>query len=116
MVKIGPKKPRGKPFAKGEDERRVIPMPTGGRTATFTREMKTFLLTAAENVGNRLVALSNARLDFVAPFEQRRFSLRFLVGGEVSSLSFSTMARQRLSARVQWTSIASASTGSMLRQ
>jgi hypothetical protein len=59
---------------------------------------------------------NNLAGDFVAPFEQRRFSLRFLVGGEVSSLSFSTMARQRLSARVQWTSIASASTGSLLRQ
>jgi hypothetical protein len=59
---------------------------------------------------------NNLAADFVAPFEQGRYSLRFFVGGEMSSLSFSTMARQRLSARVQWTSIASASTGSLLRQ
>src|ERR1044072_2064677 len=34
--------------------------------------------------------------------------------GGISSLSFSTIARPRLSARVRWTSIASASTDSLL--
>jgi len=61
MTKSGIKKPRGKAFVKGEDSRRVV-QNAGGKTATFTREMKACLLTAAENAGNRLVALSNARL------------------------------------------------------
>jgi hypothetical protein len=35
---------------------------SGQQTNTFTREMKQCLLDAAENVGNRLVAISNAKL------------------------------------------------------
>jgi hypothetical protein len=61
MTKAGNKKPRGKPFVRGEDPRRVHGA-VGGRTTAFNREMKQCLLDAAENVGNRLVAISNAKL------------------------------------------------------
>jgi hypothetical protein len=61
MTKPGLKKPRGKPFEKGDDPRRAQLVP-GGRTHAFTREMKDCLKTAAENVGNRLVAIANAKL------------------------------------------------------
>jgi hypothetical protein len=59
MTKPGVKKPRGKPFEKGDDPRRGQGVP-GGKTAAFTGEMKNCL--QAENVGNRLVAISNAKL------------------------------------------------------
>jgi len=58
-------KPRGKPFVKGEDSRRVIPNPAvrqERQANEFTREMKACLLGAAEDAGNRMVAISNARL------------------------------------------------------
>jgi hypothetical protein len=61
MTKPGLKKPRGKPFVKGEDPRRVHGK-SGARINAFTREMKQCLLDAAEETGNRMVALSNARL------------------------------------------------------
>jgi hypothetical protein len=61
MTKVGTKKPRGKPFVKGEDPRRVHGK-SGAQVNEFTREMKRCLLDAAEQSGNRMVAISNERL------------------------------------------------------
>jgi hypothetical protein len=61
MTKVGTKKPRGKPFVKGEDPRRVHGK-SGAQVNEFTREMKRCLLDAAEQYGNRMVAISNERL------------------------------------------------------
>ena len=60
MTKVGTKKPRGKPFVKGEDPRRVHGK-SGAQVNEFTREMKRCLLDAAEQSGNRMVAISNER-------------------------------------------------------
>ncbi len=52
---------RGKPFVKGEDPRRQHGSKPGHGQG-FTREMRECLLSAAENVGNRLAAISNEKL------------------------------------------------------
>jgi hypothetical protein len=55
------RKPRGKPFEKGDDSRRA-PGRTPAQRNLFTREVKDALVEAGENFGNRLVALHNAKL------------------------------------------------------
>jgi hypothetical protein len=56
-------KPRGKgkPFQKGEDPRRIHGR-QDEQVNEFAREMKKCLLDAAEETGNRMAAISNARL------------------------------------------------------
>jgi hypothetical protein len=62
IMRLGSSKNPARPVrTRGEDPRRVHGK-SGQQTNAFTREMKQCLLDAAENVGNRFVAISNARL------------------------------------------------------